>query len=55
MIITLPPDHPVSDLQVKKVYGKKLFRNRRRKWRLGHMEGLHNKAGAEMSSQGSML
>ena len=34
---------------VKKVYGEKSVRNRRRKWRLKHMEGLH-----QVGSSGSM-
>ena len=40
--------------QVKKVYGDKSVRNRRRKWRLRHMEGLHDKIGAGTSSQGDV-
>ena len=37
---------------MKKVYAEKSLRNRKRKWRLRHMEGLHDKRGMETSSQG---
>jgi len=34
---------------IKKVYAEKSVRNRRRKWRLKHMEGLHREAGGGSS------
>ena len=34
---------------VKKVYAEKSVRNRRRRWRLKHMEGLHHAVGASSS------
>jgi len=35
---------------VKKIYAEKSVRNRRRKWRLKHMEGLHERAGTSDSA-----
>ena len=37
---------------VKKVYGEKSVRNRRRKWRLKHMEGLHQAGSSGSMSDG---
>ena len=31
---------------VKKVYAEKSVRNRKRRWRLKHMEGLHERVGS---------
>ena len=40
----------ISDVVlVKKVYAEKSVRNRRRKWRLKHMEGLHETVGGSNS------
>ena len=35
---------------VKKVYAEKSVRNRRRKWKLKHMQGLHHTVGAGSAS-----
>ena len=35
---------------VKKIYAEKSVRNRRRRWRLKHMEGLHERIGSSDSA-----
>ena len=47
---TLPESGRPDVVIVKKVFGEKSLRNRRRKWRLRHMEGLHG-ANIDSASQ----
>jgi nonsense-mediated mRNA decay protein 3 len=51
----LSADKTPDVVLVKKVYGEKSVRNRRRKWRLKHMEGLHHNdgSGGSMSDGGN--
>ena len=46
----LPESSRPDVVIVKKVFGEKSLRNRRRKWRLRHMEGLHG-AQVDTASQ----
>jgi len=48
---TLPEQSRPDVVIVKKIFGEKSLRNRRRKWRLRHMEGLHGANGVETASQ----
>ena len=50
----LSADKTPDVVLVKKVYAEKSVRNRRRKWRLKHMEGLHHNdgSGGSMSDGG---
>jgi len=42
----MPSEKQPDVILVKKVYAEKALRNRRRKWRLKHMEGLHDGSGS---------